>query len=185
MPDPTLRQLLEFSRPIQEFSQAIQGSLRLIQAAVAAEAGLENAKARTDAALKEAQTLETRKAALADDLQSTREAMLLPAKQELKRLEGEAVALRARIAQEKLSLDEERGRRTAILRSLDEQVDEAKKRANEHQVALKAQLAEADQRAKEALAAIQIRSEEATRDLERLKADYRAVQQAAAKLAGR
>ena len=37
MPDPTLRQLLEFSRPIQEFSQAIQTSLRLIQAAVAAE----------------------------------------------------------------------------------------------------------------------------------------------------
>lgn len=185
MPDPTLRQLLEYSRPIHEFSQAIQTSLRLIQAAVAAEGQVENLKARAEAALKDVSALEGQKARLADDVQATRDALLAPVQQELRRLEGEASAARAAMGKERTAFDEERGRRTAILRALDEQVAEARKRLNEHQVSVKAKIADADRHGTEVIAGIQARIEETTRALDRLQADYRAVQQAAAKLAAR
>ena len=185
MPDPSLRQLLEYARPVRDFAQALQTSLRLIEASLSAEATLGQATARADAASKEAQRLEQSAAKMAEDVAAQRELMLEPVRQDLLRLEGQRDALGRDIEASRRAFDEERGRRTAILRGIDEQAEEAKRRQQEQSVALR-QGAKADEdRLKSDLAMIRAQVEEAQRELARLRAEYQAVQHAAAKLAGR
>lgn len=185
MPDPVLRDLLERGRPVRDFAQALQTSFRLIELAISAEATLENAIVRAHNATQEAQVLEEQKNRLAEDLAGQREALLIPVRQEVTRLEGEAAAVRKRVEDEKRALDEERGRRTSILRILDEQITDAR-RTTEHQLlAVRATTKTEEDKLKGDLARLGAQIGEAKRELDQLRAEYRGVQEAAAKLAGR
>ena len=185
MADPSLRQLLEYARPVRDFAQTLQTALRLVEAAVEAEAALANATARSQEALRRAQEAEIKAAQNEADVVAQREILLAPVRQELVRLGAEATAVKERIDREKTAFDEERGRRTSIMRALEEQVAEARKRNEEHLIALKHTAKTEEDQLNDDLKRLRIQIEETKRDLEGLRAEYRAVQQAAAKLAGR
>ena len=185
MPDPNLRQLLEYARPVRDFAQALQTSLRLIEASLAAEATLGQATARADAAAQEAQRLEQSAVKMAEDVAAERELMLKPVRQDLVRLEGQREALGRDIETSRRAFDEERGRRTAILRGINEQSEEAKRRQQEQSVALRQGAKAEEDRLKSDLGLVRGQIEEAQRELVRIRAEYQAVQHAAAKLAGR
>lgn len=185
MPEPNLKQLLEYARPVRDFAQTLQTALRLVEAAIAAEAGLANATARSQEALQRAQQLEMKAAQSEADVATQRELLLIPVRQEVARVEAEGKAVKERIEREKTAFDEERGRRTSIMRTLEEQVTEARKRNEEHLIALKHAAKAEEDRLNDDLKRLRIQIEETKRDLEGLRAEYRAVQQAAAKLAGR
>lgn len=185
MPDPTLRQLLEFSRPIQEFSQAIQTSLRLIQAAVAAEGQVENLKGRAEAAAKELQTLEARRAGVAGEVSREREALLAPVKEELGRLQGDRTTLQRAMAADQAAFDEERGRRTSILKALEEQTQTAQR---QHLARLRQQQDESEaEKAKHRTAIEELMARHALvrEELAKTQMEYQAVLDAASKLVRR
>ena len=161
MPDPTLRQLLEYAKPIRDFAQTLQTALRLIEAAVEAEGALANGNARAQAALQKAQELEMKAAQMEGDIAAQRETLLIPARQELARLEGESQAVKERVARERSDLDEERGRRTSILRNLDDQVYTAKKRSEEQMIALKQGAKAEEERLREDLQRLRNETDEA------------------------
>ena len=185
MPDPTLRQLLEYAKPIRDFAQTLQTALRLIEAAVEAEGALANGNARAHAALQRAQELEMKAAQVEGDIAAQRETLLIPARQELARLEGESQGVKERVAREKFELDEERGRRASILRNLEDQVYTAKKRSEEQMIALKQAAKADDERLREDLQRLRNEVDEAKVAAAQARADYRNIPQAAAKLAGR
>ena len=185
MPDPSLRQLLEYARPVREFSQAIQTAFRLIEAAQAAEAGLENATARTAAATKEAQVLEVRKGKLAEEIAAEREALLKPVRGEVARLGSEGAKLRAAMQADQAAFDEERGRRASILRALDEQGKDARKRNAEEAQALRAATEEERGRLQAEISELRAKAALAGEDLTKIRAEYQQLQDAGARLFGR
>mgnify|MGYP001597583201 CR=1 FL=1 len=185
MPDPTLRQLLELARPVRDLSQAIQTAFRLIEVAQAAEAGLETAKARMEAATKEAQALEARKAKLADEIAAERESLLKPVRETVVRLEAEGATLRAAMQADKTAFDEERGRRTTILRTLDEQGKDARKRNAEETQALRATTEEERGRLQAEISELRAKTALASEDLAKIRAEYQQLQDAGARLFGR
>ena len=185
MPDPTLRQLLELARPVRDLSQAIQTAFRLIEVAQAAEAGLETAKARMEAATKEAHALEARKATLAEEIAAEREALLKPVRETVARLEAEGTTLRAAMQADKIAFDEERGRRTTILRTLDEQGKDARKRNAEETQALQAAIDKERGRLQGELSELRAQAVLAREELAKVKAEYQQLQEAGAKIFGR
>jgi len=185
MPDPTLRQLLELSRPVQEFSQAIQTSFRLIQAAVGAEGQIENLKARAASAQKECEALEARKATLADEVARERESLLTPARDALTKLEGDGVTLRKTQAADQATFDGERGRRTSILRDLD---DRAKQAERDHQNRIRTHRDEVETekaRLRGEIEELRAMAAIAREDLERTRTEYTQVLEAASRLVRR
>ena len=185
MPDPNLRQLLEYARPVRDFAQTLQTALRLVEASVEAEAALASATARSQAALQRAQELEMKASQVEADVAAQREILLAPAREEAAKLDVERRKVRDEILRERALLDEERGRRTSILRALDEQVESAKRRAEESMLALRRSTKTEQDRLGDELERLRIQIEEQKVGLERIRADYRGIQQAAAKLVGR
>ena len=185
MADPTLRQLLEYARPVREFAQTLQTALRLVEASVEAEAALASATARSQAALQRTIELETKAGQVEADVAAQREMLLTPIREEAATLEVEHRKVRDEIQRERALLDEERGRRTSILRALDEQVTSAKQRADEATLAIRRSSKAEQDRLGDDLERLRIQIEETKANLERARADYRGIQQAAAKLAGR
>lgn len=185
MADPTLRQLLDYAKPVRDFAQTLQTALRMIEAAVEAEGALANGNARAQAALQKAQELEMKASQLEADVALQREVLLVPVRQELARLEGEGQALKERMDRERFQLDEERGRRASILQALEEQVYTAKKRTEEQVIGLKQAAKAEEERLRENLQRLRNEVDELKGAAERARADYRNIQQAAAKLAGR
>lgn len=185
MADPTLRQMLEYARPIREFAQILQTALRLVEAAVEAEAALANATARSQEALKRAQEFEMKAGQVEADVAAQREVLLAPVHAEAATLAIEHRKIRDEIQRERAVLDEERGRRTSILRALDEQVEAAKRRGEESMLAIRRSSKAEQDRLGDEMERLRIQVEEMKVNVERARADYRGIQQAAAKLAGR
>jgi len=185
MADPELRKLLEYARPVREFSQAIQTSFRLIEAALSAEGTLSNLQARAEAAASETQTLEARKSTLAEEIAREREELLAPVQAEVAKIQGDAFTFRQKAEAERTSFDEERGRRTSILRHLDEQATDSRRR-NVDDLRTMTASAEAEKaKLRGEIEDLKSKVAVATEDLEQIRGEYRAVQGAAAKLAGR
>lgn len=185
MPDPELRKLLEYARPVREFSQAIQTSFRLIEAAIQAEGTLANLQARAEAAATQTQALEVRRAALADEVAKEADALLAPARSALTKLEADTKTFTDKALAERAAFDEERGRRTSILRTLDEQATDARKK-NVEDLRKMADATEAEKaRLRGEIEELKAKAALAKEELEQVQADFRAVQVAAARLAGR
>ena len=184
MADPELRKLLEYARPVREFSQAIQTSFRLIEAALAAEGTLASAKTRAETALQEAQALEARKTTLVEEVAKERESLRVPLVAEKKKLEDALTALRERIQGEQSAFDDERSRRTAILRGLDEKTKEAERAHGERLVTLKKEADQAKGTAQNEIDRLKAQADEERSKLTQLRIEYQAVQNDAAKLAG-
>ena len=185
MPDPTLRQLLEFSRPVREFSQAIQTAFRLVEAAVTAEGQVENLKARATAATKDVQELEARKSRLADEVAAERERLLVPTRQELVKVEGDLQSLRQVAAADKQAFDDERGRRTSILRTLEEQATTAQRDHGERLRGFQNDVESEKARLRGEIEELKARAGIAREDLERTRTEYNQVLEAASKLVRR
>lgn len=186
MADPELRKLLEYARPVREFSQAIQTSFRLIEAAVMVEGTLANLQARADAATAQTLALEARKATLAEEIATEAAALLAPAKAALAKLEADTKAFGDKATSDRAAFDEERGRRTTILRNLDEQATDAR-RKNADDLRVMAGAVEAEKaRLRGEIEELKAKRGLAAQDLEKIRGQYRDVQEAAAKLlAGR
>ena len=185
MAEPELRKLLEYARPVREFSQAIQTSFRLIEAAMAAEASLSNLQARADAAATQTQALEARKAMLADEVSKERDALLSPARASLLKLQEEAATVQKKAEADKAAFDEERGRRTTILRNLDEQATDARRKHADDLRGMTAAAEDEKARLRGEIEELKAKRAVASEDLDTLRKEYRAVQEAAAKLVGR
>ena len=185
MPDPTLRQLVESSRPVRDLAKALQAAFQIADAALAAEAGAARAETLRREAEAALQALEATRAALGEALAAEREGLLAPARAERARVGAETTTIRERAEAEKQAFDAERGRRTSILKALEEQADSAR-RANREEVAQLRDAAQAESvRLQVEIERLKSQAALAREEVDGLRADYRGVQEAAAKLLGR
>ena len=185
MADPELRKLLEYARPVREFSQAIQTSFRLIEMAISAESSLENLKARAAAATKEVETLEARRGTLAQAVAAERESLLVPIRAETAKLAEETASLRKTMDKERTAFDEEHGRRTSVLRQLDDQARDRKARLDQEGKEMRETLAAEKRDLLKEISDLKAEAVGAADAVARLRSEYRAVQEAAARLVGR
>ena len=183
MPEPTLKDVLDRSRQLEEFAKSIQLGFVLLREASATQGALEGMKSRIAAAQREAESLEARNAGLADEVAKARERLLWPARDALAKIDADGAALRAAQAADTAAFDEERGRRTSILRDFD---DRAKQSERDHRARLARDRDEAERdksRLRGEIEEIRALLGIAKEDLDRTRAEYNQVLDAASRLA--
>ena len=178
--------------PLKRWLEAIAALREALEEADRAEsflaeskAAIEDAAKRAEGATRQATELEGRRDRLAADVEADRQRLLAPTLKERERLVAESDKITAQTVTDKQAMEEERGRRTSILRALGEDEQQAKR---QHDLALQAMRDEAEVERRTLHAGIErLRAETALaqEDRDRARGEYRAVQDAAAKLAGR
>lgn len=149
------------------------------------KAAIEDAAKRSDVAKRQAADLEGRRDRLAQQVEGERQQLLAPAVKERDGVLAELAKIKVHIAQDKQAMDEERGRRLSTLRQWGDQERDAR---IQHEQVLAALRIEADLERGRLVAEtdhLKATADEARKDVARAKTEYRAVQDAAAKLAGR
>ena len=186
---PTRTQKLEVLRRWLEGIDALRGLLEDADKAERflgeSQGAIEAATRRAEAAQREALALEERRATIQADVETERERLLAPARAELAHLSEQAQASAAQMAADRKAFEEELGRRTNIVRTIEEQTQTAR-RAHVERLG---QIRDEGEREKASLRRDieTLRAERglAEQDVERVRAEYRAITEAAAKLAGR
>lgn len=182
MPEPTLKDVLDRSRQLEEFAKSIQLGFVLLREASATQGTLEGMKSRIAAAQREAESLETQNAGLAGSIATERDRLLDPVRKAVTTIEAEGMALRKAQAADLAAFDQERGRRASILRDLDERAAQA---ARDHQVRLRQDRDEAEAEKatlRGAIEEVRARLAIATEDLDRIRTEYTQVLEAASRL---
>lgn len=179
--DP-LRRFLEGMTALRE---ALEEADRADAFLSTSEKALAEAKKKSADAERQLAELDGRRNALAQEVEAERQKLLKPVFEERTRLVTESEKVKAQTELDRQAMDQERGRRVSTLRQLDDRERDAR---NLHEQTLKGLRAESD-RERQVLGGeidrLKALADETRKDVVRAKNEYRAVLDAAAKLAGR
>lgn len=179
--DP-LRRFLEGMTALRE---ALEEADRAEAFLATQEKTLADAKKRAADADRQAADLEGRRAALAQEIEAERKKLCVPILEERARLVAEADKIQAQIARDRQAMDEERGRRLSILQQMNDRERDARIRNEQTLKALREELAGESYALKAEIDRLKATAEDTRKDTVRARTEYRAVLDAAAKLAGR
>jgi hypothetical protein len=188
MPDPTLRQLLEQARPVRDLFQALQAlaaASKVVEDAQSVEGTMRGLRGQLEGLHGELRQLATRRAGLEAEVTAERDSLLRVVHAERDRVVAETNKIRATAEADQRAFDEERGRRTSILRALDEQATDAKKRNAEEVQALRVATDAERGRLHVEISEVRAKAALVTEDLAQLRAEYQSLQEAGARLFGR
>ena len=185
MPDPTFRQLVEGARPVRDLQRALEAAFGLIHGAMAAEAAVEAATRRHAEVAQAVEALEGRQRGLEAEIEAERIRLVTPVVAERQRLEAEVLKLRDTLEADQGAFDAERGRRASILQEIAERTQTAERGHRDRVATLRANQEAEAQRLRQAVDDLKGQALIAQTELDGLRAEYRGVQDAAAKLVGR
>lgn len=179
------RALLEGARPVRDLQRALQAAFALIDGAVAAEAAVETAQRRHAEVTQALEALEGRRRGLGAEIEGERARLVAPVVAERQRLEADVLKLRDTLEADQGAFDAERGRRASILQEIAERTQTAERAHRERVATLRADQEAEAQRLRQVLEDLKGQALLAQTELDALRAEYRGVQDAAAKLVGR
>lgn len=179
--DP-LRRFLEGMTALRE---ALEEADRAEAFLTTQEKTLTEAKKRAADAERQAADLEGRRAALAQEIEAERKKLFAPVLEERARLLTESEKIKAQIARDRQAMDEERGRRLSTLQQMNDRERDARIQNEQTLKTLREDLARESYALKAEIDRLKATAEETRKDTVRARSDYRAVLDAAAKLAGR
>ena len=179
------RALVEGARPVREFQRTLEAAFALIHGAMAAEAAVEAATRRHAELGQALEILEERRRTLGAETEEERVRLMAPVVAERQRLEAEVLKLRDTLEADQGAFDAERGRRASILQEIAERTQTAERAHRERVAALRTDQEAEAQRLRQALEDLKAQALLAQTELDAFRAEYRGVQDAAAKLVGR
>lgn len=185
MPNPSIRDLADAVKPMRAFVQTLQAAIHVVEGALDVEARTARLYAEVAEAERVLKSLEERRGMLDREIGAERDKRLSAAQSEWTRVKEEAERARVAMAADQRTFDDERGRRASILQGLEEKAKSAERQHAERLARMREEAIEAQNRIRAETETLIAQRALAQQELDTLRSELRAVQEAAARLAGR